>query len=314
MSRMFEALKQIEAKRCQLHPPETQFPVADISSTDTSGCISKMVETASTKSKDKLSETELPGLHPSILEELDAIQSSLLSMQSTSTCRSNDLKIASSNLLSIDGSLAQAETAVASALSLSEPDIFEEMAQYVLARLTPSQSNVLLFTSPSDGAGNTETLFALSRTLATLSQDELLVVDANFRSPVFTRMCKRYYPSGLEEVLGGSAGWQDAIHKTDLPNLNILPNKGRLRYDNMPYSSRHWGHLLEQLKRQYQLVLLDAPSLAHAQTSPMISLCDGVYLVIRLGYTTPHEVNEAVRVIQKSSGLLLGSIAVGEKS
>lgn len=172
----------------------------------------------------------------------------------------------------IENSLAQAESAVISALATEvlateEPDIYEEMAQYILTQLSPDRSAALLFTSPRDGTEQTETLLSLSKTLVNHFDGKALLLDA-------------------------------------------LPSENGMRNEKNPCLPGNWGHLLEQLKTQYQMVLIDAPSLADAQTAAMLSQCDGVYLMIRLGYTTPYDVRQAVSVIQNAGGRLLGSIAV----
>ena len=87
--------------------------------------------------------------------------------------------------------------------------------------------------------------------------------------------------------------------------------QSNLQNEKTPDIADRRDHVLEKLKKRYQLVLINAPSLADAHTAAMIPHCDGVYLVIRLGYTTPYDVREALRVIQQSGGRLLGSIAVG---
>lgn len=180
---------------------------------------------------------------------------------------------AASDSFAIDETLVRAEAAVASALSSDEPDIYEDMARYILAQLTPGQSAALLFTSLDDDTEKSEMLRSLSKTLIDKCDKEVFVLDA-------------------------------------------LPDKGGMQHKITPDISKNWGLLLEQLKTRHQLVLIDAPSLANAQAAEMISQCDGVYLAIRLGYATPYQVRQAVRIVQQAGGRLLGSIAIapGESS
>jgi hypothetical protein len=213
-------------------------------------------------------DTDLTGLHPIIQEELDNLHlAPLLDIEPISS--PSIAQSLTSDSYTIDKTLARAESAVASALLPEEPDIYVGMAQYILTQITPDRPAALLFTSPGDNTGQTETLFLLSKTLVN-----------HFRWKVFV--------------------------------LDAFPNADGRQSQIMPRISGDWGHLLEQLKTRYQLVLINAPSLAHAQTAAVVSQCDGVYLVIRLGYSTAYEVREAVRVIQQAGGRLLGSIAVGE--
>jgi hypothetical protein len=240
MSRMLEALRQIEAR--QPRPQATFRPIESRAS-------SRPVE-----------------LHPTILEELDALQSSIMSFnEPVPTLSTLDTGI--SEGINVDESLEQAESAVVSALSLAEPDIYEDMAQYILAKTEPGQSAALLFTSPGECAEKSETLRLISKSLAEHFQIKTVVIDTSL-------------------------------------NDNKPVNK------KMPRVSGGWWHLFEEYKQRHQLVLIDAPSLADAQAAAMISQCDGVYLVIRLGYSTAYDVREAVRVIDQAGGLFLGSIAV----
>jgi Mrp family chromosome partitioning ATPase len=312
MSRMLEALKQIEAKRVSSQTQADQATVEHKESTSLPVQALLAYESDFSEVGSDASDSDLTGLHPLVLDELDALRLSM-GMTEEPNASSSNVQIEISDDSCIDKTLSQAESALSLALSPDEPDIYFDMAQYVLARVTPNLPTALIFTSPSDGVGNSEMLFSLSKTLTTRFNVEMLAVDANFQHPDMTGMFRSKYSFGLEEVLCGSIAWNNAIHKTDMQRLNILPNKGGIRHTQMPYNSGEWGHLFEQLKTRYQLILIDAPSLAHAQTASMISQCDGAYLVIRLGRTTPYELRESVRVIGQAGGRLFGSIAVGAK-
>ena len=266
MSRMLEALKQIEAKRPRPQPHANKPPADD----RPKACVSvqelpKVEPDSAIAAKDPC-DADLAGLHPIIEEELDKLHPSPLSVQKPD---SSPLTVhyAISDSLTIDETLARAESAVASVLQPEAPDIYEDMAQYILTRLIPGQRAALLFTSPSDGTGQTEMLSSLLKILLRHRQGQVYVLDA-------------------------------------------LQHESKLQNERTPDIADRRDHVLEKLKKQYQLVLIDAPSLAEVHTAAMIPHCDGVYLVIRLGYTTPYDVREALRVIKQSGGRLLGSIAV----
>jgi Mrp family chromosome partitioning ATPase len=208
--------------------------------------------------------------------------------------------------------LDQAATSRVSALLPEEPGLYVEMAEYIITQLTPGRPAVLLLTSAGDGAGKTATLYSLSKTLAKHLCGNVLVVDADFRRPDLTRFWGEPFSTGLQDILSGKSEWQKAVQRTSLPRLHILPNKGPMHDQERPIVGGDWGRLFEQLKRQYQLVLVDAPTLAHEETASLISHCDGVYLAVRLGYTTPRLVRDAVSVIQQAGGTLLGGIAIDQ--
>jgi hypothetical protein len=266
MSRMLDALKQIEVMRSRPQPRANQ-PLAD-DRPEASVFVQELSkgESATENPAEDQCDVDLAGLHPIIQEELNELLPSPLLVQEPDSNRLT-VQYAISDTLTIDETLARAEKAVATILQPEAPDIYEDMAQYILTQLS-GRPAALLFTSPSDGTGQTEMLSSLSKILAKHRQGQVYVLDA-------------------------------------------LPHQSNLQNGKTPDIAERRDHVLEKLIKRYQLVLIDAPSLADIHTAAMIPHCDGVYLVIRLGYTTPYGVREALRVIRQSGGRLLGSIAVG---
>ena len=266
MSRMLEALKQIEVMRSRPQPYANKPPVDD--GQDACATVQDLpkAESDTAIAAEDPCYADLAGLHPIIQEELDRLHpSGLLVQEPVSSPLS--VQYAISDTLTIDDTLARAESAVASVLLSEEPDTYEDMAQYILTQLS-GRPAALLFTSPCDGTGQTEMLASLWNKLVDHCEGQVHI-------------------------------------------LNALPHESKLQNEKTPDIADRRDHVLEKLKKRYQLVLIDAPSLADVHTAAMIPHCDGVYLVIRLGYTTPYDVREALRVIQQSGGRLLGSIAVG---
>ncbi len=70
------------------------------------------------------------------------------------------------------------------------------------------------------------------------------------------------------------------------------------------------GHLLRDLAGHYDLVLVDASSLAHRGTVQLAAVCDATYLVVRLGEGSPRMLREAAQVVQDNGGRLLGCVAI----
>jgi hypothetical protein len=269
MSRMLEALKQIESMRLRPQPSTYHSPADGQPETCVSARTFPEAESDTASAADDTWDAALTGLHPIIQEELDRLHPSpFLVPEPVSSPLT--VHYAISDSLTIDETLARAESAIASVLQPEEPDIYEDMAQYILTQLPPGRPAALLFTSPRDGTGQSEMLSSLSKTLVNHRQGRVFVLDA-------------------------------------------LPHDSMKQSGKTPGIGDGGDPALEDLKERYQLVLVDAPSLANIQTAAMISWCDGVYLVIRLGYTTPYDVCEALRVIQQAGGRLLGSIAIGDK-
>ncbi len=172
-----------------------------------------------------------------------------------------------------------------------------KMAEAMLRQLPSDRSRVAAFTSPGDGDGKTSLLTALAPQLAQRIAGGVLAVDANFHKPSLA--------ARVRMPMGQPADRSPLIYPTNLPRLSFLaasperPSRGL---------DRSW---IEELREAWSLVLLDMASLAHAEVAPLAEYCDGVYLVVRLGYTSRCAVAEAARVIRGAGGRLLGCAVVG---
>jgi Mrp family chromosome partitioning ATPase len=189
---------------------------------------------------------------------------------------------------------------------------YDRLATSFLTRHAAGRPTAILFTSPSDGDGKTELLTALAPALAARAQRSVLVVDADFRrGDLSARLAT--FNDGLAGLLAGTATVAEVALPTTIAQLSILPHGNQLFWEEEGDARLSaWEAVLDDLKRRYPLVLLDAPSLAHAHVASMGSVCDGVCLVVRLGQTSRRAVRRSRQVIRTSGGRLWGCIAIRE--
>ncbi len=188
---------------------------------------------------------------------------------------------------------------------------YAETAETIYRRLQPNFATILALTSPGDGDGKTSLMISLAPELAKFT-GSVLAVDADFR--------KADLSSRLVLPTGAATDRSTAlIYPTNWPGLNVLPGWGggctatsgaivQLSSQHPRCWDRDW---FDDLRQRWPLVLLDTPSLEHAEATPIMRYCDGVYLVVRLGHTARRAVAEAVRAINARGGRLLGSVIVG---
>jgi Mrp family chromosome partitioning ATPase len=190
--------------------------------------------------------------------------------------------------------------------------VYGAMARNILAQLPDEGSVALFFTSPIDGEGKTEMILPLAEALIEESGRRTILVDANLHRPDLTQEWRFTSRKGIFDVLTGEADWWDAVQETGIPKLSILLNNGLPQQNAIVSQPLAFSELLENLKREYRLVLIDAASLAHAESIPMVGYCQGVYLVVRLGHSNRRMVREARQAIAQAGGKLLGCVAVGD--
>lgn len=174
---------------------------------------------------------------------------------------------------------------------------------------------VVAITSPGDGDGKTSLLLALAPVLAQRISGGTLVVDASYFKPDLTArldMAERGRASGGRTAAAPATSQRKIlIYPTSVPRLNVLPMAAERfdpnRQDQCVKRLTSW---IEELREGWPLVLLDMPSLEHAEASRLARCCDAVYLVVRLGHTARRAVAEAAGLLRASGSRLLGCVVV----
>ncbi len=197
-----------------------------------------------------------------------------------------------------------------SPLDDAEKEPYRELAERVLAQRSPGLAAAMMFTSPGDGEGKTSTLASLAVVLAEMADEEIAAVDANLRSPALGNRLGIWAARGLADVLAGGADWRELVRRTSVPRLSVLPAGQLPADDGSPRTGWKLASVLDALRNRYRLVLIDAPSLAHPEVAPWSRLCDGTYLVVDLGQTGRRAARQAVRLIEKCGGRVLGCVLV----
>ncbi len=168
---------------------------------------------------------------------------------------------------------------------------------------------VLLVTSSVAKEGKTSTATNLAVAMAQSGQ-RVLLVDADLRNPRVNRVFKVKREPGLSDVLIGRVSLKDAVYEVpDIPNLQLLPcgpippNPAEL------LSSQAFQSLLETLKQEYDLVILDsAPLLPVSDSVELGKFADGVILVVRAGVTERDFLEEVRRIIENARLRVLGAV------
>jgi len=200
---------------------------------------------------------------------------------------------------------------LSSPLAETHKGAYSRLADNILAQLSPSRHAALLFTSAGNGEGKTAAVASLSVVLAEKLSEEIVAVDANFRSPGLANHFGIWADHGLVDVLTGNAPWDDVVRKTGLARLSVLPGGRFLTADGSPPENVNLGGLLDALRLRYRLILVDAASLLHPEVAPLGRLCDGAYLIVQLGQTPRGAARQAAGVIRRCGGHMLGCVLTG---
>lgn len=163
-------------------------------------------------------------------------------------------------------------------------------------------------TSPGPQDGKTTVAINLAVTMAQAG-GKVLLIDTDMRKPRIHRSFGMKSDKGISSVMAGDIQLKDAIFKSEVPNLDVLPcgpmppNPAELLH------TERFRQILTQCRSLYDRVVLDSPPIAPV-TDPAIigSATDGVVLVLRSGHTTREAAQFARRQLGDAGARILGLV------
>lgn len=171
-----------------------------------------------------------------------------------------------------------------------------------LIRLTRGEEfrNTLLVTSSVSGEGKTVSALNLAVSLAQEYDYTVLLVDADLRKPSVHQYLGFEPTVGLIQCLNGEATLEQALIKTGLGKLVILPAGGVVKNPVELLSSSRTQTLIKELKHRYpeRYVVIDSPPLLPFADAHVLSeMVDGVLFVVREGWAKFDAVRQSLEVL-----------------
>lgn len=180
-----------------------------------------------------------------------------------------------------------------------------------VVRLTRGETfaNTLLVTSSFGDEGKSLTALNLAITLAQEYDHTVLLVDADLRRPTIHKYLGLQPEVGLIQCLQGKATLPQALIKTGLGKLVVLPAGGTVENPAEVLGSNRMLELIEELKHRYpdRYIIFDTPpALPFADAQVLADGVDGVLFVVREGVAKIADVREALASLEGTK--LLGLI------
>ncbi|EYT62824.1 protein tyrosine kinase [Dietzia sp. UCD-THP] len=172
---------------------------------------------------------------------------------------------------------------------------------------------VFVMTSSVAAEGKTETAINLSLALAE-SGNRVLLVEADLRRPLVVGYMSMPDKVGLTNVLSGQTDFTEVVQETRHDGLELLacgplpPNPSELLASEVART------LVEDLRREYDYVVIDAPPLLPVTDGALLArITDGALLVVRSNRTTTDQVNQAIDILAKADAPVLGLVTVANR-
>src|SRR5665647_874969 len=166
----------------------------------------------------------------------------------------------------------------------------------------------IVVTSSGSGEGKSMVMSNLAITMAE-SGMKVILVDCDLRKPSVHKKMGITNSIGLTNVLVQGVKKEDCVVKTDVNNLSVLtsgpvpPNPAEL------LGSKKMRDFIEELKNDYDLVLIDAPPVLAVTDAQILStIVDGVIFVASYGEAQKNALVDAKHLIDKVGGKILGIV------
>ncbi|UNK18761.1 CpsD/CapB family tyrosine-protein kinase [Paenibacillus sp. N3/727] len=166
----------------------------------------------------------------------------------------------------------------------------------------------VMVTSSQAGEGKSTTISNLAVAYAQEGK-KVLLIDANLRKPSLHRIFSQMNHQGLSTLLTGHTSVEDTIQATAVSHLSLLTSGPLSANPSELIDSPAMKELLELLKQQYDLILMDTSSVLAVSDSVIISaLCDGVVMVVAAGRAKKDHLKKAKEQLDHVNARMLGIV------
>jgi succinoglycan biosynthesis transport protein ExoP len=172
---------------------------------------------------------------------------------------------------------------------------------------TPPQVILISSAKPSEGKTSITTLESI---VFALNGARVLLIDSDLRRPSVHLRFRIGNKIGLTSVLTGKSLLEEAIVPVSgVPSLHVLPAGPIAPMPAELLGSLQMQRLVESLRSSYDFILIDTPPvLTVTDAAVLVSVSDGVVLVLRYGQASRNVVARASEILLRSGAHLLGVV------
>jgi capsular exopolysaccharide synthesis family protein len=161
------------------------------------------------------------------------------------------------------------------------------------------EKQVILITSIVKGEGKSFTSVNLGSVFAQGNR-KVVIIDFDLRKAKIRQYLDIQADGGLSRYLSNNSSIEDIIFKSDIPNLDVIPS-GPIPPNPLELiSSERTSLLFEELKRRYDVIIIDSPPVALVSDALLLLKYSNIrLLVVRQNYTPRNLFESVLRDLEK---------------
>lgn len=179
----------------------------------------------------------------------------------------------------------------------AEAEIYRVARTSLMIASRQGDVKTIMMTSAQPGDGKSTSISNLAISLAQAGK-RVLIIDADMRRPMISKLFGVESGQGLSDCLGGVAEMSETVRPTEVAGLDLLPNGSSTAEPAELLESGRLHLLLQHASRAYDFVLIDAPPVLAVTDPAIIAPCvDVVLLTVRIVKNGRRAVEDAVRLL-----------------
>ncbi len=162
--------------------------------------------------------------------------------------------------------------------------------------------NLVMVTSALPGEGKTFTSINLAMSIATEVDSTVLLVDGDVAHPSLPDLLGTPHGPGLLDLMTrDDLDFADALVKTNIDKLSLLPAGSRHRRSTELLASEQMASLLREIASRYRdrIIIFDSPPLLATTEARVLAANMGqIVMVVAADATSQHAVNQALATVE----------------
>jgi len=168
----------------------------------------------------------------------------------------------------------------------------------------PPKTIVFLSAMPKEGKSTTVANMAVAFSQL---EEKVLVVDSDLRKPRLHRIFKVKNGTGLSSYLIGKASLEEAIQKTSIKKIWLMPSGLIPPNPAELLNSKKMKELMDEVKEKFDVILFDtAPVLAVIDSVIVSSLADSTIFIVKADKTTRKPFLNAIEELRRAKARIIG--------
>ena len=171
-----------------------------------------------------------------------------------------------------------------------------------------AKNNILMISGPSPGVGKSFVSANLGAIMAQAGQ-RVLLIDADMRKGYLNKLFKLPAENGLSELLATRITSNDAIYKTEVDGLHVVPRGQIPPNPSELLMHANFSSFLDNVKDEYDIVIVDTPPILAVTDAAIVGRQVGMSLIVtRFAVNAAREIEIAMRRFAQNDIQLKGAI------